>query len=69
MDSVVFGSSLKELFLLEDGYVNYNHGSFGAVPKAVMDKHIALLYEQEVCIYSYIHTHNHLYFYQSYLSI
>lgn len=36
-------------FLLKEGLLNFNHGSFGTVPKSVMDEHIRFLYEQEAC--------------------
>mmetsp|Transcript_26259 Transcript_26259/g.62173 ORF Transcript_26259/g.62173 Transcript_26259/m.62173 type:complete len:430 (-) Transcript_26259:233-1522(-) len=32
-----FGHKMKEEFLLAPGYRNFNHGSFGAMPKAVWD--------------------------------
>lgn len=43
-----FGHDLKKKhFLLRDDLVNFNHGSFGAVPKCVMDELIRLLQEVE----------------------
>eukprot|EP01147_Barroeca_monosierra_P003638 gene3638-6216_t len=39
--------NVRDLFLLEKGYVNLNHGSFGTVPKCVMDRHVKLLLVQE----------------------
>lgn len=32
-----FGHKLLDQFYLEKGYVNLNHGSFGAPPKAVLN--------------------------------
>jgi selenocysteine lyase/cysteine desulfurase len=40
---------LSKEFLLYDGLLNFNHGSFGTVPKVVMNRHVELLYEQESC--------------------
>jgi hercynylcysteine S-oxide lyase len=40
-------SLLKEAFALRTDLINFNHGSFGACPKEVMEKHISFLYEQE----------------------
>ena len=31
----VFGHELSHLFMLEPGFTNLNHGSFGTMPKAV----------------------------------
>merc|ERR1712159_621938 len=38
---------MLEHFQLQKGYHNFNHGSFGAVPKVVGDAHYALLREVE----------------------
>jgi len=44
----MFGHSLKDkYFLLDNSLTNLNHGSFGAVPRPVMDNHIYLLQQQE----------------------
>eukprot|EP00960_Hanusia_phi_P038052 753263-Hanusia_phi.AAC.2 len=32
-----FGHDLLPSFMLAEGYVNFNHGSFGATPRAVME--------------------------------
>ncbi|RYH20139.1 hypothetical protein EON65_24435 [archaeon] len=43
-----FGHDLKKKhFLLREDLVNFNHGSFGAVPKCVMNELIRLLHEVE----------------------
>jgi selenocysteine lyase/cysteine desulfurase len=47
-----YGHELLEndTFLLKPkNLINFNHGSFGTVPKPVMESHIAYLYEQEEC--------------------
>eukprot|EP00931_Biecheleriopsis_adriatica_P110476 TRINITY_DN84769_c0_g1_i1.p1 TRINITY_DN84769_c0_g1~~TRINITY_DN84769_c0_g1_i1.p1 ORF type:complete len:459 (-),score=72.10 TRINITY_DN84769_c0_g1_i1:63-1370(-) len=36
-----FGHALLSEFVLEDGYTNLNHGSFGASPRAVLEAHHA----------------------------
>ena len=38
---------MRHHFYLEEGYVNLNHGSFGTVPKPVMEHQIKLLAKQE----------------------
>lgn len=38
---------LEKYFLLKPGLRNFNHGSFGAVPRPVMDRLVALLLEEE----------------------
>jgi selenocysteine lyase/cysteine desulfurase len=44
----MYGNVLLERhFLLRAGLVNFNHGSFGTVPKEVMNKHTEFLHEQE----------------------
>lgn len=40
---------LQSTFLLQPEIININHGSFGTVPKPVMDAHFRLLMEQESC--------------------
>ncbi|EGD82100.1 hypothetical protein PTSG_02780 [Salpingoeca rosetta] len=48
--SVIMAPTAEEVkaeLLLEPGYVNLNHGSFGTVPKVVMDKHVKYLQRQE----------------------
>jgi isopenicillin-N epimerase len=41
---------LKEKhFLLNKGLINLNHGSFGTVPKKVLESHFNFLTEQESC--------------------
>jgi selenocysteine lyase/cysteine desulfurase len=40
---------LPKEFLLRSGLLNFNHGSFGTVPKDVMERHVQLLHEQESC--------------------
>ena len=32
-----FGHEIKEEFLIEEGYVNVNHSSFGYIPKYIRD--------------------------------
>jgi hercynylcysteine S-oxide lyase len=44
---VMFGHNLQQYFLLKQGLVNFNHGSFGAVPKLVMDRLVSYLHEEE----------------------
>lgn len=45
-----YGNSLLASdFLMRPGLSNFNHGSFGTVPRTVMERHIALLQEQESC--------------------
>src|SRR5690349_10623500 len=41
--------SSSDHFLLQSDLVNLNHGSFGTVPRLVMDKHYQYLLEQESC--------------------
>lgn len=43
----IYGNKLKHSFLLNENIINFNHGSFGAVPKEVMEEHMKLLIEQE----------------------
>ena len=44
------GHSLrKDTFILREEITSFNHGSFGTVPKPVMDAHVRLLMEQESC--------------------
>jgi hypothetical protein len=31
-----FGHSLRSRFMLEDGYINFNHGSYGSAPREVI---------------------------------
>eukprot|EP00981_Chlorochromonas_danica_P014276 scaffold7686_cov154-Ochromonas_danica.AAC.3 len=38
---------LEKYFLLKPGLRNFNHGSFGAVPRPVMEHLVALLHEEE----------------------
>jgi len=38
-----FGKPIRNLFLLEEGTVFTNHGSYGAVPREVMEKRVQLL--------------------------
>ena len=46
----LFGANCREKhFLLDSNIINFNHGSFGTVPKQIMEKHISLLYEPESC--------------------
>ena len=45
--SFEYGHCLRHHFYLEEGYVNLNHGSFGTVPKPVMEHQIKLLAKQE----------------------
>jgi len=40
---------LREHFLLQQPLIHLNHGSFGAVPKVVLDEQHALMLEQERC--------------------
>ncbi len=42
-------AALKEHFLLYKDLINLNHGSFGTVPKTVLESHIKFLTEQESC--------------------
>jgi hypothetical protein len=49
-EMVEFGNSLQnKLFNLYDGLINFNHGSFGTVPKPVLDMHFRYMLEQESC--------------------
>ena len=43
------GHGLRSKFYLYDDLVNLNHGSFGTVPKVVMDEQIEFLKKQESC--------------------
>lgn len=45
--SYPFDGIRKKYFLLDDSYINLNHGSFGAVPSVVFDAHVSFLREQE----------------------
>eukprot|EP00043_Microstomoeca_roanoka_P009322 m.88814 g.88814 ORF g.88814 m.88814 type:complete len:404 (-) comp14551_c1_seq2:286-1497(-) len=45
--TAALGHACRSLFMLEDGYINLNHGSFGTVPHAVMEAHIDHLRRQE----------------------
>jgi len=36
-DGTKFGRAMRDRFLLADGFQNFNHGSFGSVPKVVSD--------------------------------
>lgn len=40
---------LSEHFLLQQPLIHLNHGSFGAVPKIVLDEQYAVMLEQERC--------------------
>ena len=42
-----YGDNLKGLFLLEEGFVNMNHGSFGTVPRLIVEKQFSLMLEAE----------------------
>jgi len=42
-----FGKPLRSLFLLEDGPAFTNHGSYGTVPREVMEERVRLLHEAE----------------------
>jgi len=42
-----FGKPIRNLFLLEEGTVFTNHGSYGAVPREVMEKRVQLLHTAE----------------------
>ena len=46
-DTIAFGKELKEKhFLIAAGYINLNHGSFGAIPKPVLDYQLKFVLEQ-----------------------
>jgi selenocysteine lyase/cysteine desulfurase len=47
--SAIYGHSLRKNFYLYDELVNLNHGSFGTVPRAVLDHQIEFLKKQESC--------------------
>jgi selenocysteine lyase/cysteine desulfurase len=36
-DGKMFGAALRDRFLLAEGFTNFNHGSFGSVPKDVSE--------------------------------
>jgi hercynylcysteine S-oxide lyase len=36
-DGTKFGRAMRDRFLLADGFTNFNHGSFGSVPKVVSE--------------------------------
>jgi len=42
-----FGKPLRSLFLLEDGPAFTNHGSYGTVPREVMEERVRLLHQAE----------------------
>ena len=44
--SMSFGKNLLELFSLGEGFVNLNHGSFGATPKMVLLQQKQLIEQQ-----------------------
>ena len=37
MDGVKFGTEIRKKFLLAEGFTNFNHGSFGSVPREVSE--------------------------------
>ena len=43
----LYGSQLLSLFLLEDGFTNMNHGSFGTVPRLIVEKQFEFVKEAE----------------------
>lgn len=46
--SLVFGKPLQsKLFLLEEGFINLNHGSFGATPRIIVQKQNQIMLEAE----------------------
>ena len=47
-NEIEYGSCLKDLFLLDKSIINFNHGSFGAVPHDVFNSHVQYLREQEL---------------------
>ena len=48
--SDLYGNHIQnKLFNLYDGLINFNHGSFGTVPKPVLDIHFRYMLEQESC--------------------
>jgi hypothetical protein len=46
-DGTCYGHDIKRKhFLLDEGFINLNHGSFGAVPKVVGERQHELFLEQ-----------------------
>eukprot|EP00045_Choanoeca_perplexa_P008662 m.81448 g.81448 ORF g.81448 m.81448 type:complete len:451 (-) comp14573_c0_seq3:101-1453(-) len=45
--NVTFGHALLDQFMLEPGFTNLNHGSFGAVPKSVHQAQLAYMAQAE----------------------
>jgi hypothetical protein len=43
----LYGSQMLSLFLLEDGFTNMNHGSFGTVPRMIAEKQFEFVKQAE----------------------